>query len=175
VTNQKSNAPAKNIAPFAKVKWECACAWTGSITARIAGKHATCPSPIPVPAEMQKIAMQFDPDIRLAAAAGGVARYLGDAAGLAANVVAGWQSAIITVCNLHLSQLRESGQRLEVIVTRSPDRIEVAVTRDAVAHSGTGAELQQSLEGVDQVQHENKSDKAVTRLTKFVSESASAN
>jgi hypothetical protein len=128
-----------------------------------------------VPAEIQKIAMQFDPDIRLAAAAGGVARYLADAAGLAAKVVADLQSAVVTVCNSHLSQLRDSGQRLEVTVTRSPDRIEVAVTRHAAAHSDIGAELQKNLAGVDQVQHENKSDKAVTRLTKFVSESASTN
>ena len=119
--------------------------------------------------------MQFDPDERLAAAAGGVARYLADAAGLANKAAADLQSAIVTVCKLHLSQLRDSGQRLEVTVTRSSDRIEVAVTRHAMAHSYIRAELQENLGGVDQVQHENQPDKTVTRLTKFVSDPATVN
>jgi hypothetical protein len=124
-----------------------------------------------VPTETQKIAMQLDADIRLAAAAGGVGRYFADAAGLANGVVSGVQSAIIGVCQREIEQLKDAGQRLDVTVTRSPDRIEVVVSRAAGAPENK-PERPGTIAGVDQVHHETRSDIAITRLTKYVSESA---
>ena len=117
--------------------------------------------------------MQFDADKRLAAAAGGVVRYFADAAGLGNGVVSELQSATIAVCNQEFEQLNEPSQRLEVTLTRSPDRIEVVVRRHGVEASRDTDERQGRIAGVDRVQHETHLDLAITRLTKYVSESAS--
>jgi hypothetical protein len=127
-----------------------------------------------VPAETQKIAMQLDADTRLCAAAGGVGRYFADAAGLANNAVSGLQSAIIKVCNRELEQIGDSPQRLDVTVTRTPDRIEVVMRRRATDGSGKDSEEPGMITGVDQVQHETQAEMAITRLTKYVGEEASA-
>ena len=117
--------------------------------------------------------MRFDADSRLAAAAGGVARYFADAAGLENGVVSELQSATIAVCNREFERLHQSSQRLEVTVTRSPDRIEVVVSRQGAEASPGTEQRQASIAGVDRVQHETQLDLAITRLTKYVGESAS--
>src|SRR5580704_13813943 len=53
-----------------------------SLIARIAGKPATSPSLAAVATEPKSFHIQIDPDARFAAAVGGAARYLADAAGL---------------------------------------------------------------------------------------------
>jgi hypothetical protein len=127
-----------------------------------------------VATDTQKISMQFDPDARLAAAAGGVARYFADAAGLANGAVSDMQAAIISVCKQEIDRLQGHDQRLEVTLTRSPQRIEVAVTRPlAGATSSNQVGKPESFPGVDRVQHETAANREVIRLTKFVSESAS--
>jgi hypothetical protein len=73
--------------------------------------------------------MLIDPDVRLAAAAGGAARYLADAAGLDNGAVSALQTETVAACSKSLQQLAERNQRVEVTVTRSPDRIEVVVNR----------------------------------------------
>jgi hypothetical protein len=73
--------------------------------------------------------MLIDPDVRLAAAAGGAARYLADAAGLDNGAVSALQSETVAACSKGLQRLEETHQRVEVTVTRSPDRIEVVVSR----------------------------------------------
>lgn len=72
--------------------------------------------------------MLIDPDVRLAAAAGGVARYLADAAGLDNGAVSALQTETVAACSKGLQRLTEN-QRVAVTVTRSPDRIEVVVSR----------------------------------------------
>jgi hypothetical protein len=72
--------------------------------------------------------MLIDPDVRLAAAAGGVARYLADAAGLDNGAVSALQTETVAACSKGLQQLTEN-QRVAVTVTRSADRIEVVVSR----------------------------------------------
>jgi hypothetical protein len=72
--------------------------------------------------------MLIDPDVRLAAAAGGVARYLADAAGLDNGAVSALQTETVAACSKGLQQLMEN-QRVAVTVTRSADRIEVVVSR----------------------------------------------
>jgi hypothetical protein len=125
-----------------------------------------------VPAETQKIAMQLDADTRFSAAAGGVGRYFADAAGLANSAVSSLQSAIVAVCNRELERIKDSTQRLAVILTRTPDRIEVVMKRRAIGDSGK--EEQGTIPGVDRVQHETQSEMEITRLTKYVGEQVSA-
>ena len=72
--------------------------------------------------------MLIDPDVRLAAAAGGAARYLADAAGLDNSAVSSLQTETVAACSKGLQQLTEH-QRVAVTVTRSADRIEVVVSR----------------------------------------------
>jgi hypothetical protein len=127
-----------------------------------------------VPAETQKIAMQLDADTRLCAAAGGVGRYFADAAGLANSAVLGLQSAIVAVCNREVEQIGDSPQRLDVTVIRTPDRIEVVMIRRATDGSGKDSEERGIINGVDRVQHETQAEMAITRLTKYVGEQASA-
>ena len=118
--------------------------------------------------------MQLDADTRFSAAAGGVGRYFADAAGLANSAVSGLQSAIVAMCNREVERIGDSAQRLDVTVTRSPDRIEVVMRRRATRGSGKDTEEQGTVTGVDRVQHETQADMAITRLTKYVGEQASA-
>ena len=128
-----------------------------------------------MPAETQKIAMQLDADTRLCAAVGGAGRYFADAAGLANSAVSGLQSAIIAVCNRELERIGDSRQRLDVMLIRTPDRIEVVITRPArTGGLGKDSEEPGMIIGVDQVQHETHAEMAITRLTKYVGEQVSA-
>jgi hypothetical protein len=127
-----------------------------------------------VPAETQKIAMQLDADRRLCAAAGGVGRYFADAAGLANSAVSGLQSAIVAACNREVERIGDSAQRLDVTVIRTPDRIEVVMVRPAADGLGKDSGEQGIITGVDRVQHETRAEMAITRLTKYLGEQASA-
>lgn len=115
----------------------------------------------------------MDADPRLVAAAGGVARYFADAAGLDGAAVSGLQSATITVCQQELAALEKLNRGLEVMVTRSPDRIEVAVITPAVSGAGAEKEAARTIAGVDQVEIELRADNKVTRLTKDVNAAVS--
>jgi hypothetical protein len=118
--------------------------------------------------------MQLDADTRLCAAAGGAGRYFADAAGLANSAVSGLQSAIVAVCNRELQYIGDSAQRLDVTVTRTADRIEVVMRRRATQGTGKNSEEQGMIPGLDRVQHETQAEMAITRLTKYVGEQASA-
>ena len=119
--------------------------------------------------------MQLDADRRLCAAAGGAGRYFADAAGLANNAVSGLQSAIITVCDRELERIGGSKERLDVTLTRTPDRIEVVVRRRATTDGlGKDSEEPGMITGVDQVQLETQAGMVITRLTKYVGEQVSA-
>ena len=119
--------------------------------------------------------MRIDADSRLVAAAGGVARYFADAAGLDGAAVSDLQSATITVCKQESEELENSNRGLEVMITRSPDRIEVAVSRPATSGTVAEKEAAKNIPGVDQVERELRADKKVTRLTKYVSAAVSGN
>lgn len=118
--------------------------------------------------------MQLDADARLCAAAGGAGRYFADAAGLANSAVSGLQSAIVTVCKGEIERLGDSAQRLDVTVARTPDRIEVVMRRRVTDSSAKDSEELEMISGVDRVQHETQAEMAITRLTKYVGEQASA-
>jgi hypothetical protein len=121
-----------------------------------------------VATETQKIVVRMDADARLVAAAGGVARYFADAAGLDNSAVSNLQSATIAVCNQDIETLEKTNRGLEVTVTRSPDRIEVALSSPATSGVDGAEEVAKTIAGIDQVESELRSGKKITRLTKFV-------
>ena len=125
--------------------------------------------------------MCLDADARLAAAAGGVARFLGDAAGLEAGAVVRLQSAILDACNEAFTHLSAKHPHLEVTFARFFDRIEVSLSHqeDApafdlpaitsfAANRTASAGNSETLAGVDRVQHETHGKEVVTRLTKYL-------
>ena len=130
--------------------------------------------------------MQIEADVRLAAAAGGAARYFADAAGLEGAAISDWQTAIIAACKEAFEHLTREHPRLDVTLTRLADRIEVAFSRegdtapalglDALAGFAPGSSGVQAqgggksavLGGVDRVQYELRGGVAVTRLTKYI-------
>lgn len=115
----------------------------------------------------------MDADARLVAAAGGVARYFADAAGLACAASTELQSATVNLCNQEIGQLDKSESGLEVMVTRTPDRIEVVVSWAVTSGAAAEKEAPKTIAGVDQVESELRADKKVTRLTKYVNAAAS--
>jgi len=153
--------------------------------ARTAGKLAIFRSPINVGTDSKTIRVLIDADSRLAAAVGGVARYLADCAGLENPAVASLQSAIVAACEQAFQNLDARHPHLEVSFTRFTDRIEVALAHQgdsapavrldtiagftaqlgagSTAASGAGA-----WSGVDRVQYETQGASAVTRLTKYL-------
>jgi hypothetical protein len=153
----------------------------GSTIARIAGKPATSLWPAAVATDPKTFRLLLDADPRLAAAAGGVARYLADAAGLDSDAVARLQSAVIAACSEAFEHLTAENPRLEITFARLPDRMEVALTHrgegspavglDTIAGFAArigGSETQPGVfAGFDRVQYETQGGEAVTRLTKY--------
>jgi hypothetical protein len=135
-----------------------------------------------VAAELESLHMQIDADARLAAAAGGVARYLADAAGLEHDPIARLQSAVIAACSEAFDHVTPDRPGLQITFTRFSDRIEVAVSRrgedspavglDTIAgfaaEAGGAGSSQVVFAGFDRVQHEMRGGEAVTRLTKYI-------
>src|SRR5271168_2191989 len=93
--------------------------------ARTAVKPATFRSRTLVPTEPATIRLRIDADSRLAAAAGGVARYLADAASLESAAVSGSQSTVVAACEEAFLNLQSGKSSLELSFTRFADRIEV--------------------------------------------------
>ena len=132
--------------------------------------------------DLKNLHMQMDADARLAAAAGGVARFLADAAGLENSDIARLQSTVIAACSEAFEHLTRSHPHLELEFSRYADRIEVtlshrgdaapAVGLDAIAgfakSSSKSAPGPSAFAGVDRVQHETHGAKIITRLTKYL-------
>jgi hypothetical protein len=124
----------------------------------IAGKPVTSLWPAAVATEPKTFRLLLDADARLAAAAGGVARYLADAAGFESDAVARLQSAVIAAClEVALSHLGED----------SP-----AIGLDTIAgfasHIGATGSMRAVFAGFDRVQYETHDGEGVTRLTKYI-------
>ena len=132
--------------------------------------------------ELRSLHLQIDSDARLAAAAGGVVRYLADVAGLENDAIARLQSAVIAACSEAFEHLTADHPQLEITFTRFSDRIEVAMPHlgedspavglDAIAgfaaQVGGAGSLQAVFAGFDRVQYETHDGEAVTRLTKYI-------
>jgi len=109
------------------------------------------------------VRLQFSADEKLSAAAGGVARYFADSAGMEADAVAKLQAATLAVCNAAIAEIPESSPELSVEVTRFADRIEVAIT-----HQGARLEKIAAPPGVDRITQESQHGSTVIRLTKIL-------
>ncbi|MGA2813455.1 MAG: hypothetical protein ABSG16_18795 [Candidatus Acidiferrum sp.] len=107
------------------------------------------------------VTLRFSADERLAAAAGGVARYYADAAGMEGEAVAKLQRATVAVCLASFAPIPKTSDGLSVEITRFADRIEVAVTR-----LGGPAEGIEALPGIDRIDRESRSGSSIIRLTK---------
>ena len=129
--------------------------------------------------------MCIDADARLAAAAGGVARFLADAAGLESEAVARLQSAVIEACLEAFEHLAGKHPHLDIDFARFSDRLEVSLSHEDTGpaigmHTITGFASKQvdgtensgALAGVDRVQHETRGKEIVTRLTKYLGQVA---
>jgi len=126
-----------------------------------------------VGSEAKSIQMQIEADPRLAAAAGGAARYFADAAGLEGAAMSDWQAAIVAACKEAFQHLTREHAQLKVTLTRLTDRLEVALSRENdTTQAGAEAGKSAVLEGVDRVQFETQGGVAVTRLTKYITSTA---
>jgi hypothetical protein len=135
--------------------------------------------------EPQTFRLLLDADARLAAAAGGVVRYLADLAGFENDAVGRLQSAVIAACAQVFEQLTADHPRLEITFTRLSDRMEVALTPRGnglpvlgldtaafVPGSGGTGSPRRAFAGFDRTQYGTQNGEAVIRLTKYIGQSA---
>ncbi|HYL61880.1 MAG TPA: hypothetical protein VE077_04595 [Candidatus Methylomirabilis sp.] len=146
------------------------------------------PSRIAVATDVKRIQLKMEADARLAAAAGGAARFFGDAAGLEGGPLAQLQSTVIAACSEEFQHLDAAHPQLQVTFSRFTDRIEVTLAhegenatperldalRGLVPQMGGKSGGSGALEGVDRVQFETHGRSAILRLTKFLHSPASA-
>jgi hypothetical protein len=131
-----------------------------------------------VNAESKGIELLIDADVRLAAAAGGAARFYAEAAGLTSDEAADLQKSIVAACEEAFEHLSGVHPHLTVTLTRYRDRIEVAMAHEGSAEPAVGLDRiagfashvggSGGLGGVDRVQYEAHDGLAVTRLTKYL-------
>jgi hypothetical protein len=118
-----------------------------------------------VPTYPQTILLQMDADVRLAAAAGGVARYFADNAGLANEAILNLQESVMLACK-HCFHCHSSATSCEITLLRYEDRLEIDL---AVPGKETTEEQQElMLPGVDEVHREFLGNSARMRLIKFL-------
>jgi len=139
-----------------------------------------------VATEAKSLRLSIDADARLAAAAGGVVRYLADAAGLENGAIARLQSAVIAACSEAFERQTADHPQLQITFTRFSDRMEVALSHlgedspavglGTIAGSAAQAGGTGSNPGVfaafDRVQYETHDGETVTRLTKYIGQGA---
>lgn len=132
--------------------------------------------PNPVATEFKTIHLRIDADARLAAAAGGAARYFGDAAGLESDAIAHLQAATVAACVDAFAHLTQQHPYLDVTLTRLADRIEIALSYDREGNSARGpnpnagsvAGSRETIEGIDSIQHQTRGGLIVKLLIKYV-------
>lgn len=121
--------------------------------------------------------LQIDPDPRLAAGAGGLARFLGEAAGLSSAAAAELQNSVVAACLEAFESLPDERGHLNLTFGWHGDRIEVALTLegstpavglDRIAGFAEQIGNAAALSGIDRVQYETRGGTSVTRLTKFL-------
>src|SRR5262249_20033770 len=131
-TRRSRTAPARNTARSARGKRKCAFARTGFTTAPTAGKRAMLRWLTAVHTELRIISLRVDPDARLAAGAGGIARYLADSAGMASAASSELQAETVSACLQAFESLKQSA--LQIRYALYSDRIEIDLSApDAVS------------------------------------------
>lgn len=131
-----------------------------------------------VTADSKAVSLHIDADARLAAAVGAAARFLGEAAGLAAPAASELQASVTAASREAMSRLAGDHPHLNVTITRFVDRIEVALSQEGSADPAAGLDsiaglagqpgASSAFEGVDRIQFEAHEGTAVTRLTKYL-------
>ena len=118
-----------------------------------------------MPTYPQTILIQMDADVRLAAAAGGVARYFADSAGLANEAILNLQESVMLACK-HCFHCHSSASSCEITLLRYEDRLEIDVAVPGTETPEGKQELM--LPGVDEVHCEFLENSARMRLIKFL-------
>jgi len=88
-----------------------------------------------VSTEPKSVCLQFDPDPRFAAGAGGVAKFFAENSGLEGDAPQQLQAAVTAAC-LEVFEQHPSDRPLSVTFTRHADRIEVALSREGQSAPG---------------------------------------
>ena len=118
-----------------------------------------------MPTYPQTILLQMDADVRLAAAAGGVARYFADNAGLANEAILNLQESVMLACK-RCFHCHNSATSCEITLLRYEDRLEINLVVPATETPKENEELM--LPGVDEVHCEILEHSARLRLIKFL-------
>jgi hypothetical protein len=108
------------------------------------------------------IRLLLDPDTRLAAAAGGAARYFADAAGLSNDVILELQSAVLAACKYCFTS-HQPTETCNIAFKRYEDRIQVELS--VPGEQSPSTHQPPPWPGVDEVHADNL---GVLRLTKFL-------
>lgn len=130
----------------------------------------------------KRIELKVNADPRLAAGAGGVARCLADAAGIAGEAASQLQSATIAACLQAFEALTPAHPFLQVDYAQYADRLEIvlahkggpapAVGLDSIAGFGTaalhGETTSSAFAGFDRVQYDTRGAEMITRLIKYI-------
>lgn len=121
--------------------------------------------------------LRIDADPRLAAGAGGLARFLAEAAGLTCEAAQELQKSVVAACHEAVENLDGAHGHLNLTFAWYADRIEVAVAQegeapavglDRIAGFAEQFGITAALSGIDRVQYETKDGTAITRLTKYL-------
>lgn len=118
-----------------------------------------------MPTYSQKIHLQMDADLRLAAAAGGVARYFADNAGMENEAILNLQAAVMSACK-HCFRCHSSAASCEIDLLRFEDRLEIDLSFPG-KESPEGRE-KPVLPGVDEVHCDFLENSARLRLVKYL-------
>jgi len=112
--------------------------------------------------------MKMDPDDRLAAAAGGAVRLMGDSAGLATDAILQLQESVFAACK-KCFRTQTTGKPCEIDLERGEDqiRVEVIVPECAVPDHD-----KPMWPGIDKVECESRNGSGILRLTKHVAKAA---
>ena len=129
-------------------------------------------------ADSKRISLHVDADTRLAAAVGAAARFLSEAAGLAAPAAGEFQASVTAASREAMGRLAGDHPHLNATITRFVDRIEVALSQEGSSDPAAGLDriaglasppgTSRAFEGVDRIQFEAHEGTAVTRLTKYL-------
>ena len=111
----------------------------------------------------QKILLQMDADDRLAAAAGGAARYMADSAGMENSEILGLQEAVVTACKFCF-KCHSAATSCDIAMQRLTDRIEIELSFPG-KQSPEGKE-KPAIPGVDEIVCEFLEDSSRMRLIK---------
>lgn len=107
----------------------------------------------------------MEADERLAAAAGGAARYMADSAGLENSEILGLQAAVVAACK-YCFACHSAAKSCDIALQRLTDRIEIELSFPG-KESPEGKE-KPSIAGVDEIECEFLEESARMRMIKRI-------